>query len=130
VPGPWFRIAFAQNAFTRLLAERGQRLDELTLAEGIRAMLDFSRDHRPQHAHLDELGVRWGPTGNRFEFAIVRRMQRDGQPESPLSLVFGFALTPGRQVHGSALIASVRDATPTEGYRAVARAAVLSRELD
>jgi hypothetical protein len=129
VPGHWFRIAFARNAFARLLAERGQGLDESTVAEGIRSMLEFSRDHRPQHAHLDELVVRWGPNGDRFEFAIVRRMQRDGQPESPLSLVFGFALTPGRHGSGSAPIGSVRDATTTEGYRAIARAAIHSREL-
>lgn len=129
MPGPWFRIAFANNAFGRLLAERGLRLDEVTVAEGIRAMVDFSRDHKPQHAHLDELLVSWGPRENRFEFAIVRRMQRDGQPEAPLSLVFGFALTPSRLISGSALVTSQRDATGTAGYRAIARAAVLDRSL-
>jgi hypothetical protein len=130
VPGPWFRIAFARNAFVRRLEERGQRVDELTVAEGIRAMLDFSREHRPQHAHLDQLEVQWGASGDRFEFAIVRRMQRAGQPESPLSLVFRFGLTPARQGHGSTPIVSLRDATSTEGYRAIARAAIVDRELD
>ncbi|MCU1440404.1 MAG: hypothetical protein JWP85_1401 [Rhodoglobus sp.] len=93
-------------------------------------MLDFSHDHRPQHAHLDELEVRWGAGRDRFEFAIVRRMQRAGQPEALLSLVFGFALTPARQGHGSTPIVSLRDATSTEGYRAIARAAIADRELD
>lgn len=129
VPGPWFRIAFARNAFLRLLAERGLRLDAMTAAEGIRAMVDFSRNHKPQHAHVDELLVSWGPRDDGFEFAIVRRMQRDGQPEAPLSLVFRYALTPARDLSGTAVVTNRQDATGTDGYRAIARAAVLDREL-
>ena len=93
-------------------------------------MLQFALDYRPQHAHLDELICSWGPRGDRFEFAITRRLQRDGQPETPLSLVFSFALTPARNISGGSPVTTLRDATSTDGYRGIVRAAVLERRID
>lgn len=86
VPGRWFRIPYAQNALLRLLAEHGATLPELSVAEGIRWMIHFQHNHKPQHAELDQLSCSWSGR----ELAIVRRMRRHGQPETTLSLVFGY----------------------------------------
>ncbi len=123
----WFRIPYAKNAFLRSL---DAPLDSLTLVEGIRAMLAFERDYKPQHARLDRLGCSWEPTGERFEFVISRRMQRDGQPEKTLALTFSYALSSAAGIHGTIAIDGPRDATATEGYRAVVNAPVLERRLD
>jgi hypothetical protein len=105
-------------------------LASLDAADGINAMLAFRLSHRPQHAELDLLECSWGPAGDGFEFAITRRMQRNDHPEVALSLIFAYALTPARRIEGSAMLATLRDATSTPGYRAIARAAVLDRRLD
>lgn len=123
----WFRITFARAAFLRTLSIP---LESLAVADGVRAMVAFQADHRPQHAHLDTLECAWGPRGERFEFALTRRIHREGQPESTLSLAFEYALTPPRELSGSVLVTSVRDVTATAGYRAIARASVLARRLD
>ena len=122
----WFRILYARNAFARSL---GHPIASLTVAEGLAAMLEFQRSYRPQHAELDSLECSWAPVGDRFEFAITRRMLRHDNPEATLSLVFGYALTPARRLEGSARLATLRDATSTPGYRAIARGAVLDRRL-
>jgi hypothetical protein len=124
VAAHWFRIPYAHNAFLRSL---DGSIDALTVPAGVDAMLAFGRDFRPQHAHLDVLECTWGPAGDAFEFAITRRMQRHENPEFHLSLVFGFALSPARQIDGTA---PIEEARHTEGYRAIARAAILARRLD
>lgn len=123
----WFRIPYVKNAFLRSL---GTPLDSLTLVEGIRAMLAFERDYKPQHAHLDRLGCSWEASGDRFEFVISRRMQRAAHPETTLSFTFAYALAAGRALHGTVAIDGPRDATATEGYRAVVNAPVLERRLE
>lgn len=130
MPVHWFRILYARNALLRSLALSGLAVDDLTISEAVRAMLDFSRDFRPQHAELDELFCRWGPVGDRYEFALVRRMHRHDHPEALLSLVFEFAPTPSRVGSGTAPVSTARDATSTEGYRAIARATPLARRID
>jgi hypothetical protein len=115
-------MAFSGNAFTRSL---GGPIDRLTLAQGVHAMRAFHRDFRPQHAELDELECSWGPAANRFEFAITRRMRRHDHPETRLSLVFEYTMTESRRTSGTAT-----ELTDNDGYRAVARGAVLARRLD
>jgi hypothetical protein len=127
VAAHWFRILYARNAFARSL---GHPIASLTVAEGLAAMLAFRRDFRPQHAQLDSLECSWAPVGNTFEFAITRRMQRHDHPETTLSLVFAYALTPARRLEGSAELTTLRAATSTPAYRAIARATVLDRRLD
>lgn len=129
MPGPWFRIAYSRNAFVRLLAERDQSVETLSLAAGIRAMLDFREHHKPQHAELDELSARWAPVQGGYEFSIVRRMHRHDHPESELALTFRFAPSRTRTAAGSTVITSLRDATATAGYRAISRAAIVDRQL-
>lgn len=119
----WFRIPYAKNAFLRSL---DGPIAELTVSSGLDAMLAFGRDFRPQHAHLDTLECSWGVVGDRFQFALTRRMQRDRQPEFRLSLVFGFARSPARAIEGSA---PLEHAKRSDGYRAIARASVLERDL-
>ncbi len=90
MPVRWFRITFARNAFLRVLSERGASLEELTVAEGIRAMGDFARGHRPQHAELDlAYSVARAVEGG-YELSVVRRMRRHDYPESALTLAFDF----------------------------------------
>src|SRR4051794_10141643 len=100
-------------------------IDRLTVSAALDAMAAFGRDFRPQHAHLDALECGWGPADGQFEFALTRRMQRDGQPEFRLSLVFRFAGTPARSIAGTAPLERARSSA---GYRAIARATVLERE--
>jgi hypothetical protein len=122
----WFRILYARNAFMRSLSSP---LASLGAADGISAMLAFRQSYRPQHAELDMLECSWGAVGDRFEFAITRRMRRHDNPEATLSLVFAYALTPARRLEGSAPLATLRGATSTPGYRAIARATVLDRRV-
>lgn len=125
----WFRVAYSRNAFLRLLDERGTGLDRLTPADGVRAMVAFAAEYRPQHGVLDELRCHWGPGDDDFRFAITRRLQREGQPEAPLTLTFIVPASDARQTTGEVVISSVAQATSTEGYRALARARVLERTL-
>jgi hypothetical protein len=121
VPAHWFRITYAHNAFLRSL---GGPIDSLTVAHGVRAMRVFARDFRPQHGELDVVECSWGPGGDGFEFAVSRRMQRHGHPETTLSLVFSYVLTPARQIAGSS-----QDITDSAGYRAISRATIIERRL-
>ena len=123
----WFRIPYARNAFMRSLSSP---LASLGAADGVSAMLAFRHSFRPQHAEFDSLECSWAPVGNTFEFAITRRMQRHDHPAAALSLVFAYALTPARRIEGSAELTTLRDATSTPAYRAIARATVLDRRLD
>jgi len=97
---------------------------------GIRAMVEFSRDHKPQHAELDELTCSWGPAESGYEFAIVRRMRRHDQPEAALSLVYGYTQTAERTETGSHTISRWQDASETAGYRAVVKSKPRYRRLD
>jgi hypothetical protein len=126
VPAHWFRIPFARNAFLRSL---GGPIESLSLAQGVRTMVAFVRDYRPQHGELDVLECSWGPGGDGFEFGISRRMRRHGHPETQLSLVFEYAASPTRSTSGRTEVTSLRDVTSTEGYRAVSRAVPRARRL-
>ena len=120
----WFRILYARNAFLRSLEVP---LDTLTPAEGIAAMERFMSEFRPQHAELDVFECSWGTTGDRFEFALTRRMQRHGHPEATLNLVFEYPASPTRtSLRGTA---PGTDAKRTAGYRAISRATVKARRL-
>ncbi len=122
-------MAYARNAFLRLLEERELELDALTPADGVRAMVAFAAEYRPQHGLLDELECSWGPTEAGFRFAITRRLQREGQAEAPLTLAFLVPASRSRPGVGHRLITSVAQAIATDGYRALARARVLDRVL-
>jgi hypothetical protein len=124
----WFRVAYARNAFLRLLADSDLDLSTLTPAAGARAMVDFCAGYRPQHGVLDELVCSWGPADGGIEFAITRRLQRDGQPEAPLRLTFVLAVTTPE--HGEAVVESLAQVRTTPGYRAIGRARILSRRLE
>lgn len=79
----WFRISFAENAFRRLLKERGLTLETLTVDQGIEAMTAFHTDHRPQHGGEDSLHQRRRGT----TVTISRRMARaDDQVPHTLTL--------------------------------------------
>lgn len=96
----WFRILYSSNAFERSLD--GARARDLSPASGVRAMVAFYRDHRAQHADVpagdDVLEFRWGPVGDEFETAVVRRIRRHGSidPERTLELAWRFARTERR----------------------------------
>jgi hypothetical protein len=87
----WFRIAFAEKAFIRILGNHGYRLDSLTVDEGVAAMLEFYAEHRAQHTNLadgnDQMLLRW----QNGMVDITRQLQRAGSDENPvfrLSLSF------------------------------------------
>jgi hypothetical protein len=87
----WFRIAFAEKAFLRILGNHGWRLDTLTVDEGVSAMLEFYTEHRAQHTDLDDDGdgllLQWG--NGRVD--LTRQLIRSGSPDNPirqLSLTF------------------------------------------
>lgn len=124
----WFRVAYSRNAFLRLLSESGLHLDTLTPAAGARAMLAFCAGYRPQHGVLDELVCTWGPVADGFAFSITRRLQRDGQPETPLRL--RFIVDSATPEAGRAVVSTLAEVRATEGYGALGRARVLARELD
>lgn len=124
----WFRVAYARNAFLRLLAESGLSLGELTPARGVRAMLAFTREYRPQHGVVDELVCAWGPVEGGFEFTITRRLQREGQPEAPLRL--RFVVSKAEEPAASATVSTLAQILDTPGYRVLRHARVLGRELD
>lgn len=124
----WFRVAYARNAFLRCLAESGLDLGTLTPAAGARAMLAFSAGYRPQHGVLDELVCAWGPTSTGFEFSITRRLQREGQPETPLRL--RFVLSAGEPAAGSAVVTTLAEVRETPGFQAARHARVRERTLD
>lgn len=85
---PWFRISFAENAFRRLLKERGLTLDTLTVEQGIEAMTAFHADHRAQHTVGGEDSLRQRRRGDTV--TISRSMTRtDGELTRVLRLTVG-----------------------------------------
>ncbi len=87
----WFRIAFAEKAFLRILGNHGWTLEQLSVDEGVDAMLEFYREHRAQHTDLDDEGdmllVQWG----NGILDLTRQLIRSGSPDNPirqLSLTF------------------------------------------
>ena len=89
----WFRIAFAKNAFVRSLD--GAKPGSLSPADGLDAMIEFYRDHRPQHAGDDVLEFVWKSDDQGFELSICRRMQRNDsdEPARTLELAYRFSST-------------------------------------
>ncbi|MEO8528553.1 MAG: hypothetical protein ABI435_05700 [Pseudolysinimonas sp.] len=104
----WFRIAFAENAFRRYLAEVALPLDGLTIGAAVTAVANFYRLARAQHASLpddgDGLLWQWGPDadGTRFVADLTRQVIRDGddQPIVQLTLGLSYRWTPARRALG------------------------------
>ena len=74
----WFRVSFAENAFRRLLKERGLTLETLSVEDGIEAMILFHTDHRAQHTMGGEDSLTQRRRGDTV--TITRRMRRSDQP--------------------------------------------------
>ena len=90
----WFRIAFAEKAFLRILGNHGWTLDSITVDQGVEAMLEFYTLHRAQHTVLenddDGLLLQWG----NGMVDLTRQLIRSGSPDNPvrqLSLTFQVA---------------------------------------
>ena len=90
----WFRIAFAEKAFLRILGNHGWTLDSITVDQGVEAMLDFYALHRAQHTVLEDdddgLLLQWG----NGMVDLTRQLIRSGSPDNPvrqLSLTFQVA---------------------------------------
>lgn len=73
----WFRISFAENAFRRLLKERGHSLESLSIDDGIELMTAFHTEHRAQHTAGGEDSLRQRRRGDTV--IIERRMTRSDQ---------------------------------------------------
>ena len=87
----WFRIAFAEKAFLRILGNHGWKLETLSVDEGVAAMLEFYTQHRAQHTVIDDdddgLLIQWG----NGMLDLTRQLIRSGSPDNPirqLSLTF------------------------------------------
>lgn len=87
----WFRIAFAEKAFLRILGNHGWKLDSITVDQGVAAMLEFYRQHRAQHTVIadddDGLLIQWG----NGMVDVTRQLIRSGSADNPirqLSLTF------------------------------------------
>ena len=87
----WFRIAFAEKAFLRILGNHGWTLDSITVDQGVEAMLEFYTLHRAQHTVLEDdddgLLLQWG----NGMVDLTRQLIRSGSPDNPirqLSLTF------------------------------------------
>ena len=87
----WFRIAFAEKAFLRILGNHGWTLEGLTVDQGVTAMLEFYTQHRAQHTAVEDdddgLLIQWG----NGILDLTRQLVRSGSPDNPirqLSLTF------------------------------------------
>ena len=87
----WFRIAFAEKAFLRVLGNHGWTLESITVDQGVEAMLEFYTLHRAQHTVLEDdddgLLLQWG----NGMVDLTRQLIRSGSPDNPirqLSLTF------------------------------------------
>jgi len=87
----WFRIAFAEKAFLRILGNHGWKLEAITVEQGVAAMLEFFTQHRAQHTVIEDdddgLLLQWG----NGMLDITRQLIRSGSPDNPirqLSLTF------------------------------------------
>lgn len=104
----WFRIAYAENAVRRHLADLGEPLEGLRIGSVVTAMTGFYREARAQHAHIpnrgDGLAWQWGPDadGERYTAAVTRQLIRDGddQPIVQVTLCLAYRWTPRRREVG------------------------------
>ena len=87
----WFRIAFAEKAFLRVLGNHGWTLESITVDQGVEAMLEFYTLHRAQHTVLEDdddgLLLQWG----NGMVDLTRQLIRSGNADNPirqLSLTF------------------------------------------
>lgn len=136
----WFRIAYADNAFRRYLAEHSTAPGELRAPDALRTVVGFYRASRAQHARLDENGDgllwQWGPDADatRFTIDLTRQLVREGddQPIVQLCLTLAYRWTPGRRALGrghvwcfspAAVDEFERGVRGSNAYRAVAAAA-------
>lgn len=80
----WFRIAFAEKAFLRILGNHGWALDTVTVDEGVAAMLEFYTQHRAQHTVIEDdddgLLLQWG----NGMVDVTRQLIRSGSPDNPI----------------------------------------------
>lgn len=108
MPARWFRIAFAENAFRRYLAETGASLDGMRIGPALAATVGFYADHRAQHTRLtddgDGLLWQWGPDADalRFTTSLTRQLIREGddQPIVQVTLCLSYRWTPSRRALG------------------------------
>lgn len=119
VPARWFRIDYARNALLRHLATSNLKLEDLTAARAVDAMLGFQQQFRPQHGEIDELLATWGPADEGWNLTLIRRMTRHDHPERQLRLTVRLSSRPD-DPNGSAPISTAIDARAFGG-RAAAR---------
>lgn len=108
MPSRWFRIAYAENAFRRVLADQGTPVAAVRAPDALRAWLEFYRGHRAQHARVtdegDALLWQWGPDADaeRFTVDFTRQLVRDGddQPIVQVCLTLAYRWTPARRALG------------------------------
>lgn len=124
-------MAYAGNALRRMLGEHELELATMDPSSGIQAMLSFYAEYQPQHGETDQLWCSWGGRDEAFDFTIARRMTRHDYPEVAVALTFVFRLTPARaRLSGERVISSLRDATSSDAFRAIARDDVVDVRLD
>jgi hypothetical protein len=96
----------SEKALTKRLTAGGRKLDQLTAAEGVAAMLEFYAEQRADRCNVDEDGdmllYQWGvydfDNGDSFMFDITRQfILLDEDEPYQLSLVFHFEPTPQRR---------------------------------
>ena len=80
----WFRIAFAEKAFLRVLGNHGWKLEQITVEQGAAAMLEFFTQHRAQHTVIEDdddgLLIQWG----NGIVDVTRQLIRSGSPDNPI----------------------------------------------
>lgn len=140
MPARWFRILYAENAFRRFLAERGETLEELRIGHAVTAAVAFYTSSRAQHTRLlsdgDGLLWQWGPDADatRFTASVTRQLIREGddQPIVQVTLTLAYRWTPSRRALGRGHVwcflpgearAFERRVKSSDAYRAVAAAA-------
>lgn len=107
----WFRIAYAENALRRHLAELGEPIDGLRIGTALSALTGFYRVARAQHASIPDRGDallwQWGPdaAGERYTAGITRQLIRDGddQPIVQVTVCLVYRWTPQRREVGRGL---------------------------
>jgi hypothetical protein len=103
----WFRIAYAENAFRRYVAEQDRDIDALRASEAVRLVLGFYRAARAQHALVSDEGDgilwQWGPDADatRFTVDLTRQLIReDDEAITQLCVTLVYRWTPGRRLLG------------------------------
>ncbi len=91
----------SKKVFHYQLEKSGLNLNELSVDDGVKAMVDFYSSQRAQGCLLEDDGDmllwQWGPCfGDKwFEVNITRQFMRDDEDEPyQLSLTFTFSVTP------------------------------------